>query len=142
MASLSPLSSIFRSSATRSFSRVRKPIPTLAASPRLWRTVSTKHPAGFEPPTDEDLLELRDRVQEFARELTMSLVNTVSAIAHKCHGSGREIPGEVAARTDEQNEFPADMWKKLGDAGYELRCNSHILIIRLNSINRSNQPGS
>jgi hypothetical protein len=31
---------------------------------------------------------------------------------------GREIPAEVAARTDELNEFPADMWKKLGDAGY------------------------
>jgi hypothetical protein len=31
---------------------------------------------------------------------------------------GREISAEVAARTDELNEFPADMWKKLGDAGY------------------------
>ena len=31
--------------------------------------------------------------------------------------TGREIPEEVAARTDAQNEFPADMWKKLGDAG-------------------------
>lgn len=30
---------------------------------------------------------------------------------------GREIPAEVAARTDELNEFPSDMWKKLGDAG-------------------------
>lgn len=30
---------------------------------------------------------------------------------------GREIPEEVAARTDEQNEFPAEMWKKMGDAG-------------------------
>lgn len=119
MASLSPLSSVFRSSTARSFSRVRKPIPTLAVSPRLWRTVSTKHPAGFEPPTDEDLLELRDRVQEFTRELTTSLVNTVGSIAHKDLDSGREIPAEVAARTDEQNEFPADMWKKLGDAGYE-----------------------
>lgn len=29
----------------------------------------------------------------------------------------REIPEEVAARTDAQNEFPAEMWKKLGDAG-------------------------
>lgn len=32
---------------------------------------------------------------------------------------GREIPAEVAARTDEQNNFPPEMWKKLGDAGYE-----------------------
>jgi hypothetical protein len=32
-------------------------------------------------------------------------------------GVGREITAEVAARTDELNEFPADMWKKLGDAG-------------------------
>jgi isovaleryl-CoA dehydrogenase len=31
--------------------------------------------------------------------------------------SGREIPEEVAARTDQQNEFPAEMWKKLGEAG-------------------------
>lgn len=31
---------------------------------------------------------------------------------------GREIPADVAARTDEQNEFPAEMWKKMGDAGY------------------------
>jgi alkylation response protein AidB-like acyl-CoA dehydrogenase len=33
---------------------------------------------------------------------------------------GREIPEEVAARTDSQNEFPAEMWKKLGDAGLVL----------------------
>lgn len=32
---------------------------------------------------------------------------------------GREITEEVAARTDQQNEFPAGMWKKLGEAGYE-----------------------
>lgn len=30
---------------------------------------------------------------------------------------GREIPEEVAAQTDAQNEFPAEMWKKLGEAG-------------------------
>lgn len=47
-------------------------------------------------PTPEDLAELRERVQEFAR---------------------REIPEEVAARTDRENEFPNDMWPKLGDAG-------------------------
>ncbi|KAI9804380.1 MAG: hypothetical protein M1825_001278, partial [Sarcosagium campestre] len=30
----------------------------------------------------------------------------------------REIPEEVAARTDSENEFPGYMWKKLGDAGF------------------------
>jgi hypothetical protein len=30
---------------------------------------------------------------------------------------GREIPEEVASRTDHQNEFPSEMWKKLGEAG-------------------------
>lgn len=29
----------------------------------------------------------------------------------------REIPEEVAAKTDRENEFPAEMWQKLGDAG-------------------------
>lgn len=33
--------------------------------------------------------------------------------------AGREIPEDVAARTDTENEFPAEMWKKLGDAGYD-----------------------
>jgi isovaleryl-CoA dehydrogenase len=32
---------------------------------------------------------------------------------------GREIPAEIAARTDELNEFPAEMWQKMGDAGYD-----------------------
>ncbi|KAL1982208.1 hypothetical protein VTN96DRAFT_1634 [Rasamsonia emersonii] len=68
-----------------------------------WRPLSTattgaiKHPKGFVPPTDDELLELRERVQEFTR---------------------REIPEEVAARTDQQNEFPAEMWRKLGEAGF------------------------
>ena len=30
---------------------------------------------------------------------------------------GREIPEEVAAKTDHDNEFPSTMWKKLGEAG-------------------------
>lgn len=30
----------------------------------------------------------------------------------------REIPEEVAQRTDHSNEFPMDMWQRLGDAGY------------------------
>ena len=29
------------------------------------RAASTKHPKGFVPPTQEDLVELRERVQEF-----------------------------------------------------------------------------
>ena len=33
---------------------------------------------------------------------------------------GREIPEEVAARTDRENEFPSDMWKKFGEAGYDV----------------------
>lgn len=33
-----------------------------------WRAASSKHPQGFTPPTDEDLLELRERVQEFTSE--------------------------------------------------------------------------
>ncbi|KAK2748916.1 hypothetical protein FQN57_007199 [Myotisia sp. PD_48] len=62
-----------------------------------WRAASTKHPSGFTPPTDEELVELRERVQEFTK---------------------REIPEEVAAQTDRQNEFPAEMWKKFGEAGF------------------------
>lgn len=60
------------------------------------RNASSKHPKGFVAPTPSDLAELRERVQEFTR---------------------REIPEEVAAHTDKSNEFPATMWKKLGDAG-------------------------
>ena len=32
------------------------------------RAASTKHPRGFVPPTNDDLAELRERVQEFTRE--------------------------------------------------------------------------
>lgn len=31
---------------------------------------------------------------------------------------GREIPEELAARVDQSNEFPMEMWQKLGSAGY------------------------
>ncbi|KAJ2979495.1 hypothetical protein NQ176_g3217 [Zarea fungicola] len=61
------------------------------------RLHSSKHPKGFEPPAAEDLEELRERVQEFAR---------------------REITGDVAAQTDKSNTFPNEMWQKLGDAGF------------------------
>ncbi|KAH6644242.1 Intradiol ring-cleavage dioxygenase [Boeremia exigua] len=61
------------------------------------RHASTKHPANFTPPSQSDLDELRESVQEFAR---------------------REIPEEVAARTDRDNAFPNDMWRKFGEAGF------------------------
>ncbi len=43
---------------------------------------------------------------------------------------GREIPEDVAARTDRENEFPMNMWKKLGDAGYEVSpCVSRVFLL-------------
>ncbi|KAA8647103.1 hypothetical protein EYZ11_010286 [Aspergillus tanneri] len=91
MAALPRLPCLLRSS--RTLGVVQKPFVN---APAL-RTLSTKHPKGFVPPTEDDLLELRERVQEFTR---------------------REIPEEIAAKTDAQNEFPSEMWKKLGDAGF------------------------
>lgn len=44
------------------------------SKPRLFhvtvqqRAASNKHPRGFVPPTIDDLVELRERVQEFTRE--------------------------------------------------------------------------
>ncbi|KAG9255453.1 acyl-CoA dehydrogenase/oxidase [Emericellopsis atlantica] len=70
--------------------------PALVAPITQTRCHSQKHPKGFTAPAQEDLEELRDRVQEFAR---------------------REIPEEVAHNTDKSNAFPNEMWKKLGDAG-------------------------
>jgi len=73
----------------------RAPRPAVFASQH--RHASTKkHPKGFKPPTQDDLEELRERTIEFAR---------------------REIPFEVAQATDHNNEFPMDMWRKLGEAG-------------------------
>ncbi|KAH8423511.1 uncharacterized protein LDX57_001271 [Aspergillus melleus] len=92
MAALHRFPCLLRTS-SRSLGAVRKPLVQIPA----FRTLATKHPKGFVAPTDDDLLELRERVQEFTR---------------------REIPEEVAAQTDVQNEFPAEMWKKLGDAGF------------------------
>ncbi|OMP83896.1 Isovaleryl-CoA dehydrogenase 2, mitochondrial [Diplodia seriata] len=85
--------------------RVTRPrIPTRVTPParqllqQQRASLSTaKHPSGFAPPTEEDLEELRERVQEFTR---------------------REIPEEVAQRTDHENAFPNDMWQKLGEAGF------------------------
>lgn len=66
--------------------------------PQQWqRAASTKHPKNFVPPTQEDLDELRERTREFTR---------------------REIPEEVAQATDHKNEFPMEMWAKLGEAGF------------------------
>ncbi|KAF2703786.1 aromatic compound dioxygenase [Pleomassaria siparia CBS 279.74] len=61
------------------------------------RHASTKHPKGFVPPTQDDLTELRERVQEFTR---------------------REIPDSVALKTDQDNAFPNSMWQKFGEAGF------------------------
>lgn len=44
---------------------LRGPRAIPALSPGFARSVSTKHPAGFTPPTEEDLIELRERVQDF-----------------------------------------------------------------------------
>lgn len=72
-------------------------LPFIQAPIRAASTSSGKHAPGFKPPTQEDLYELRESVQEFAR---------------------REIPEEIAAKTDRENEFPNDMWKKFGEAGF------------------------
>ncbi|KAF2104621.1 putative isovaleryl-CoA dehydrogenase [Rhizodiscina lignyota] len=76
----------------RQLSRPQRHIISLNAR----RAASTKHPRGFVAPTSEELDELRERVQEFTR---------------------REISEDVAQTTDHSNEFPTDMWQKLGDAG-------------------------
>ncbi|KAF2085482.1 isovaleryl-CoA dehydrogenase [Saccharata proteae CBS 121410] len=71
--------------------------PTRLQHHRSASTSATKHPQGFAPPAQEDLEELRERVREFTR---------------------REIPEEVAQRTDQENAFPNQMWRKLGEAGF------------------------
>lgn len=57
---------------------------------------TSKHSKTFVPPTPADLEELRERVQEFTR---------------------RELSPEVAAAVDQSNNFPPEMWGKLGEAG-------------------------
>merc|ERR1712093_566479 len=94
-----------RSLATRPTLQLRVE-PQIPVSAIQHRNASSKHPKGFEAPSSADLDELRERVQEFTR---------------------REIPEEVAARTDRTNAFPNEMWQKLGDVGglsmgYQAHC--------------------
>ncbi|TAQ84554.1 hypothetical protein B7494_g7132 [Chlorociboria aeruginascens] len=84
----------FRSLVARSSSQILKPQVTLPVN--QLRYASSKHPKGFEPPDSADLSELRERVQEFTR---------------------REIPLELAAKTDQTNAFPNEIWPKMGEAG-------------------------
>ncbi|KAF5638698.1 isovaleryl dehydrogenase [Fusarium sp. NRRL 52700] len=85
----------FRSLARPVVARRFRPAVTLPTIQS--RLHSSKHPKGFEAPSNEELDELRERVQEFTR---------------------REITEEVAAKTDRTNTFPAEMWQKLGEAGF------------------------
>jgi isovaleryl-CoA dehydrogenase len=72
--------------------------PVIVSTPNISRRhASTKHPTNFTPPTQSDLDELRESVRDFTR---------------------REIPEELAAKTDRDNEFPNDMWRKFGEAGF------------------------
>ncbi|KAH8886669.1 acyl-CoA dehydrogenase NM domain-like protein [Thozetella sp. PMI_491] len=76
----------------------QRPRPSFASTSFLQtRAHSSKHPRDFEPPTEADLSELRDRVQEFTR---------------------RELTEELAASTDKSNAFPNELWPKLGEAGF------------------------
>lgn len=77
------------------------------------RAASTKHPRSFVPPTIEDLTELRDRVQEFTSRIDYSPQKRGELTVYK----GREITEELAAKTDRDNEFPMELWKKFGEAG-------------------------
>ncbi|PNP60063.1 hypothetical protein THARTR1_00087 [Trichoderma harzianum] len=92
----------------RSFSRLARPVrPHISLRPAAFspassiscqkRLHSQKHPKGFAPPSQEELDELRERVYDFTR---------------------REIPEEVAAKTDKSNAFPMEMWEKMGEAGF------------------------
>lgn len=80
--------------ATRPLSRLITPRICTASQ---YRYASSKHPKGFEAPSNAELVELRERVQEFTR---------------------REITEELAAKTDKSNSFPNEIWPKLGEAGF------------------------
>ncbi|KAL6889218.1 acyl-CoA dehydrogenase NM domain-like protein [Trichoderma longibrachiatum] len=93
----------------RTFSRLARPVrPSVSLRPAAGlspassiscqkRLHSQKHPKGFTAPSQEELDELRERVHDFTR---------------------REIPEELAAKTDKTNAFPMEMWEKLGEAGF------------------------
>ena len=81
---------------TRSIRQTRVPRAAILSTTTA-RHASTKHPKAFTSPSQSDLDELRDSVRDFAQ---------------------REIPEDVAARTDKQNEFPNEMWQKFGEAGF------------------------
>ncbi|KAI4640018.1 hypothetical protein J4E93_008817 [Alternaria ventricosa] len=81
---------------TRSIRQTRVPRAAILSTTTA-RHASTKHPKAFTPPSQSDLDELRESVRDFAQ---------------------REIPEELAARTDKQNEFPNEMWQKFGEAGF------------------------
>ncbi|KAL7960144.1 acyl-CoA dehydrogenase NM domain-like protein [Trichoderma compactum] len=96
----------------RSFSRLARPVrPSASLRPAAFspasspassissqkRLHSQKHPKGFAAPSQEELDELRERVYDFTR---------------------REIPEELAAKTDKSNAFPMEMWEKMGEAGF------------------------
>ena len=100
MASLRALRPLSRSAPLRLPKQwLGRPAPLLTLQCRPASTASTtssKHPSGFVPPSQSELDDLRQRVQDFTR---------------------REIPESLAAQTDRTNAFPADMWAKLGEAG-------------------------
>ena len=77
--------------------QIHRSRPTPPSSMTRRRTASTKHSRGFTPPATSDLAELRERAQEFIR---------------------RQIPENLAARTDSSNAFPNHLWKELGSAGF------------------------
>jgi len=60
----SPLVSRALTNALRQVGRSRPRTHILVSS----RAASSKHPKGFVPPSDEDLVELRERLQEFTRK--------------------------------------------------------------------------
>ena len=47
----------------------------------------------------------------------MSYCKVVHAEPPLRRSTGREIPEDVAAKTDKDNVFPVNMWRKLGKAG-------------------------
>ncbi|TKA24338.1 hypothetical protein B0A50_06808 [Salinomyces thailandicus] len=90
---LAPIRSLgLRSSLRPAIRRLRPAVETS----QICRYASTKHPKNFKPPTQDELEELRERTIEFTR---------------------REITHDVAQATDHKNEFPLDMWQKMGEAG-------------------------